>query len=386
MCPVGWFGVHFGFSGGDMEKIMQTVANISTVLDEIAPCKLAADWDNVGLLIGDKTRQIKGLMLCIDLTEAVLEEAIAAGANMIMAYHPPIFNKISTLTPDSIVFKAIEAGVAVYSMHTALDCAVGGTNDTLAELIGLEKLAPLDRATGQNRVKIVTFASTANTSEIMEAGFRNGAGVIGDYVDCSFVAHGIGTFCGGEYSSPAIGEPGMHEAVEESRIEMVCDEAVAPAVVDAISRAHDYEEPSIDVIKLVDMNVNIGMGRIGELAKSASLDDILKKLKENAGLAGAMVADVGHKKHSKVAVGVGACGGFWKNAKAQGATLFITGEMRHHDALAAKAAGVSVICMGHSNSERPTLPVLADRVKAEFPMMEISVSQNDADPFEIKSI
>jgi dinuclear metal center YbgI/SA1388 family protein len=199
------------------------VRNIQRVLESVAPLAYAESWDNVGLLIGDPASRVRKLMLCIDLTEAVLAEALAAKATMVMAYHPILFKDLKKLTADAapVVYRAARKGIAVYSMHTALDVAPGGTNDVLADVLGLADVRPLEATMQQGRCQIVTFVPADELDAVATAAFDAGAGVIGNYHDCSFVVHGLGTFCGNDETHPTVGQAGRHEAVEEMRVEMV---------------------------------------------------------------------------------------------------------------------------------------------------------------------
>ena len=363
------------------------VRNIQRVLESVAPLAYAESWDNVGLLIGDPASRVRKLMLCIDLTEAVLAEALAAKATMVMAYHPILFKDLKKLTADAapVVYRAARKGIAVYSMHTALDVAPGGTNDVLADVLGLADVRPLEATMQQGRCQIVTFVPADDLDAVATAAFDAGAGVIGNYHDCSFVVHGLGTFCGNDETHPTVGQAGRHEAVEEMRVEMVAPVALASEICQAIRTAHSYEKPVVDVYPLLEYPAGFGMGRVGRLGKPIRQDTLVTKIKKALSLTGVQVAQAGQKDRriGTVAVGAGSCGSLWKKALAAGAGLYLTGEMRHHDALAAQAAGLTVVCTGHSNSERITLTHLAQRLEQACPTLEIQLARADRDPFRI---
>lgn len=364
------------------------VREVCGVLNEIASPVLAAEWDNVGLLIGDPKARADKLLLCIDLTEDVLAEAIRLKAKMVMAYHPVIFKGIKRLTTDSasVAYAATRAGLAVYSMHTALDAAVGGTNDVLADVLGLSDRRPLVSVFAGGRCKITVFLPADELSTVANAAFNAGAGIIGDYHDCSFFCQGIGTFFGGEGTAPAAGQAGQHEAVEEVRLEMVAPRSKVVAVCQAIRQVHSYEEPVIDVYPLEDVPVaaEVGMGRVGRLAKPAKLPVVINRIKKALGVKKILLAgEAGDRQIGTAAVAAGAAGSIWRDAAAAGASLYLTGEMRHHDALAAAAAGLSVVCVGHSHSERLTLEHLAKRLAKELPKVKTILSKEDRDPFEV---
>lgn len=364
------------------------VRDICNVLGKIAPLSLAAEWDNVGLLVGDPRTAVRKLLLCIDLTPEVLAEAVRAKAQMIMAYHPPIFKNISRVTADAspVVYQVARKGVAVYSMHTALDAAVGGTNDVLADVLDLHDRKPLEPAFDQDKCKIVVFLPAEDLPAVASAAFAAGAGVIGEYHGCSFMGHGVGTFCGSEHANPTRGRAERHEALEETRLEMVAPKSRLATVTQAIRDAHSYEEPAIDVYPLLDTPTDLGLGRVGRLAKPATLETIIRRIKKALGVPRVLLAGDGDMKKRRIgiaAVAAGSAGSVWKSAAAAGATLYLTGEMRHHDALAAAQADMNVVCVGHSHSERIALKRLADRLSADRPKLNVALAQSDRDPFTI---
>ena len=360
------------------------VQDVIKSLENIAPPQLAQRDDNVGLLLGDASADVRALMLCVDLTAPVLAEA--AGVQMVMAYHPPIYKSVSRVTAAAspVLYAALRRGLAVYSVHTAFDIAPGGTNDALAEAAGLAAVRPLEPATGQGQCKIVAFVPPEDLSRAADAAFSAGAGRIGNYHDCAFFVHGIGAFCGGPGSHPTLGKPGRHEVNEEMRLEVISPRSCAPAVCAAIRDAHSYEEPAIDVYPLEDLPEGCGLGRIGRLARPASISGVIARIKRAAGVRNVLVASAASKGAiTTVACAAGSCGSLYRAALAAGAQLYITGEMRHHDALAASAAGMTVVCLGHSNSERPALASLAHRLKAQLPKLKVTLSKADRDPFVV---
>ncbi|MHC4990823.1 MAG: Nif3-like dinuclear metal center hexameric protein, partial [Planctomycetota bacterium] len=204
------------------------VADVAGALEQIAPLTYAADWDRVGLLLGTNDDPVSCAMLTIDLTEPVLTEAIAASADLVVAYHPPIFDPLTTVTDRSprerIVLQAARAGLAIYSPHTALDAARGGINDWLAESLGsgdVRALESHESLPSAEQCKIVTFCPADAADRVRKALATAGAGRIGDYQLCSFEIRGHGTFLGGEGTSPSVGVAGRLERVEEVRLEMV---------------------------------------------------------------------------------------------------------------------------------------------------------------------
>ena len=239
-------------------KRSATVGDVTGVLDEIAPPALAQSWDNVGLLVGDRDAPCRSMLCCIDLTPSVLDEAIASRCDLILAYHPPLFQPITRLLADSagtdaIVHRAIAAGIAIYSPHTALDAAAGGANDVLAGLCGLRDIEPFEYVdSGEPRCKLVTFVPPAQLEQIALDLFAAGAGRIGDYEQCSYRLIGEGTFFGTEQTNPRLGKRGRLEKVTETRLEMVIPRTCVAAAVRALHDNHSYEEPAYDFVKIED--------------------------------------------------------------------------------------------------------------------------------------
>jgi dinuclear metal center YbgI/SA1388 family protein len=363
---------------------------------------LAQEWDNVGLLIGDAQASTGRLLLCIDLTAPVLAEAKALGAGMVMAYHPVIFKPVAKLTASAapVAYAAARAGLAVYSMHTALDAASEGTNDVLAEVLGLTDCRPLEPAVRKGQCKIVVFVRPEDMSTVADAAFAAGAGRIGHYDRCAFFGHGVGTFHSGMGTHPAVGLPGRQEATEEMRLEIVAPRSAAAAVCQAVRAVHSYEEPAIDVYPLEDYPAGCGIGRVGRLARPAGAATVIARIKKALGLERLWVAcgtpALGCVSGGRTGPGpsrgrlchiaaccAGSCGSLAGVAARAGAQLYLTGEIRHHDALSAAAAGMTVVCVGHSNSERPALERLAARLSLLRPKLDVVLSKQDKDPLEI---
>lgn len=374
---------------------MQTkLSSIIQSLDIIAPLRFAEHWDNVGLLIGDPNATITRALLAIDYTRDVAYEARALGCELVIAYHPPIFTPLKRLVAHSLAYDAIRDGVAIYSPHTALDVANGGTNDVLADVLGLYDVIPLRRAKNlvsgiDDDVKLVVFVPEKDVDVVCGAMFAAGAGVIGKYSSCSFRSRGTGTFFGEDGARPAVGEIGRLESVDEVRVEMVVPTARIEPVIDALKRTHPYEEPAYDVVRVAPRHqrsstneMNRGMGRIGTLPTIARTD-LIARAKERLGATHLLVAGPTSGTVSRAAVGAGACGDLVDDVIAQNSDFYLTGEMRHHDALKAAAAGITVVCALHSVSERVALPGLRARILEHHPELDTVLSLRDRDPFMV---
>ena len=370
---------------GKRGTVQVRLADVCRALEETASLRLAQDWDNVGLLAGDENATVKRVLLCIDLTEPVVEEAIARKADLVMAYHPPIFRPISRLhghsrETDAHVFRCVAAGIAIYSTHTALDAAQGGTNDVLAGLCGVKLTHPLEYGPADPpRCKVVVFVPPDSADKVAEAMFAAGAGHIGDYEMCSYRLAGEGTFRGAESTKPTIGRAGQFERVAELRIESITPKHAVPGVVEAIRRAHPYEEPAFDVYPL-DAEPIGGIGRYGNLPKPTTLGALARRLKRVTSAGCAQIVGEPTRRVTRAVVCVGAAGSLPFKLPVGEGDVIVTGEIRHHDALTINRHGAGAIALGHWASERPALGPFAERLVSLVPSLEVQVSSADHDP------
>jgi len=390
------------------DALRMLIADLVAAVEHIAPSRYAESWDNTGLILGDRARPIDGpVLLAIDFSPAVCEEAVKLRASAIIAYHPPIFSPIRRLTGESprgaALLRAAASSIAVYSPHTALDAAPGGIADWLLDC-ALHDAPPAtvsrtDPKNPQRRAlvphgssdparthKLVTFVPAEPPGlieAIREALAKAGAGRIGEYDSCSFNVRGTGTFRGSEKSNPALGERGRLESVEELRLEMVCPARALPDVIAALRRAHPYEEPAFDVYRLEPApEAAVGAGRIGTLGAPCDLKSLAARIRRNLGVGAVQVADAGGARDaiSRVAVCPGSGSALLAASADAGAQVFITGEMKHHDVLEALDRGVSVILAGHTETERGYLPHLGAALGARLPGARWIVSAADRAP------
>ncbi len=362
------------------------------VLEALAPLRYAESWDKVGVQVEGKKRRIRQAYLTIDLTREVVEEVVAAGADAIVSYHPFIFEPLAALRRDDAkegsVLTLVEKGISVYSPHTALDAAPAGINDWLAEAFPKAKTEPLlaafEHRQGQE-MKLVVFTPKTAVSVLREALGDLGLGVIGLYDLCSFGVEGTGSFRGAPECRPAVGESGRLEEVEEVRLEMVMPRRLMKEAVHVIRRLHPYEEPAFDVYELAPPPMNdVGVGRLVRLARPVTLSTVVRRVKEHLGLTHLRVAESreGAKKISTVALCAGAGGSVLAGAAAD---LWLTGEMRHHDVLAATQSGIHVILSEHTHTERGYLPRLRSRLEAACEeRVRWVISQRDVSPLRIR--
>ena len=379
-----------------LPRMSQTLAEVTALLEQLAPLHLSEEWDNTGLLLeppGAAARPIERAFLCVDLTEIVLDEALERGADFLIAYHPPLFRGLKRLrasrAEERVLLRALTAGLSVYSPHTALDAAAGGVNDWLARAFGSGRCTPLvtpPAATTLDEFKLVVFVPRAALGALRGALSRElGAGTIGNYTECSFELDGQGSFFGNEAADPRVGKRGNLEFVAETRLEMRCPAAARRDLARVIAAHHPYEEPAWDLYPLAaPSRTDVGAGRLLELETPISLGEAVARLKTHLALRTLRVGTAGtHAAGApirRIAVCAGAGGSLFDRAGA-GAELFVTGEMRHHDVLAKLRAGSSVILSEHTHTERGYLPEFAGRLASlSEGRLAVLVSERDADP------
>jgi len=357
-------------------------------METIAPTALAQEWDNVGLLAGDLQAAVRRVMLTIDLTGPVVDEAVRRKIDLILSYHPPIFKPIRSLRApgcgmESLVFWCIRKGVAIYSPHTALDAADGGTNDALAQLCGIYQTEPLEYvdAPKPDECKFVVFVPPQHLEKVADAIFEAGAGQIGDYSRCSFRTPGEGTFFGGRTTNPAVGHRGRMESVEEVRLESLVRTTDLPKVIHAMRLVHPYEEPAFDIYPLKPGPVR-GIGRCGKLSQTTTLEKLARRLQFQTKAKGVQMVGRPKQPVDFVVIVAGAAGSLPFRIPLSDRHVIITGEIRHHDALTIGRYGCSAIALGHWASERSVLKLLVLRLGELLPELSLSISSADRDPFD----
>lgn len=393
------------------------VGALAGAMESVAPRRLAESWDNVGLLLGDASAPCSRVLATIDLTGTVLQEALDLQVDAIVAYHPPIFEPLKRLCASDakqrLLLETAQAGIALLSPHTALDAARGGVNDWLAEGVAgswkeveraknYEPLRTSASVPGGEAFKVVVFVPNDAAASVRDAMAEAGAGVIGRYDRCSTMAPVIGTFRGLPDSRPTIGEVGRIEEVAEIRLEMVAGKERLAWVLAAMRAVHPYETPAFEVHGLAARpSLDEGQGRLIALRSPATTRQIAARLKKHLGVRRIEVAGDGGSggAHGGGATRVGATGNHGKDtlheriglcagagyqlaadAFARGATLFVTGEARHHDQLACVERGASLLLAGHTNTERGYLPRMCERLAALLPGVSFTCSREDAHP------
>lgn len=363
-----------------------TVRDVAQALDRIAPPELAAEWDNVGLLAGRMEWPARRALLAIDLTDAVAREALGKRADLLVVYHPPIFKGIRSVSPAAdgptgLLADLLAVRVSVIALHTALDAAVDGTNDALLDAFETVARRPLTPIIETDReYKLVVFVPPREADRLRRALSAAGAGVIGHYRECSFELAGRGTFRGDQFTRPTVGRKLALERVDELRLEMVVPRRKIGDVVRALYAAHSYEEPAFDLYPVHNAAQRgaAGMGRVGQLKRPLRGRALLRRLAQIADISCATV--VGDLKRSFSSV-TAAAGSFGVRSFRDPASLVVTGEFKHHDALELLRRNVTAICLGHYASERPVLTSLRARLRKSVKGLQAAIARSDRSPF-----
>lgn len=357
-------------------------------MEEWAPPALAEPDDKIGLQIGSMSSEVTRIAVALDVTEAVVHEAVERGAELIVAHHPIIFRPLAAIRTDrpdgELIRTLLTRGISVFAAHTNLDVAVGGVNDLLAEALGLEGTKPLKRTAAETLYKLVVYVPSSHRDAVADAVFEAGAGHIGAYSHCGFSAEGTGTFLPEDGAKPYIGRAGALERVEEIRFETVVPEGRRAAAVAAMKKAHPYEEVAYDVFRLDVPGTAYGLGRIGRLPEPMPLKAFAEHAKNAFGVPSLRYVGDGAKPVQRIAVLGGSGRSFVKHALSAGADAFVTGDLDHHTAHDAWASGLALVDPGH-HIEQIMKGAVAERLRgraaSEGAAVDVYASNLSTEPF-----
>ncbi|MBR9997794.1 MAG: Nif3-like dinuclear metal center hexameric protein [Cyclobacteriaceae bacterium] len=360
---------------------MVKIKDIMNFLEEIAPLSYQEDYDNSGLIVGDETQELKGILVCLDSTEEVIDEAINHRYNLVIAHHPIIFGGLKKITGSNYVeraiIKAIKQDIAVYAIHTNLDNVKQGVNKKIAEMLDLvdpEILSP-----GQNKLmKLVTFIPKTHTDQVLEKIHQAGAGKIGDYDHCSFRVNGTGRFKPGENADPYIGTKDLLEEVNEDRVEVIFPAFKKNEVLAAMNDSHPYEEVAYYLHELANLSGDTGSGMIGNLQNEMQPLEFLDFLKKKMSLNSVRYTP-SKKGIKKVAVCGGAGSFLLPKAIKSGADVFITADMKYHDFFDGDGKTM-IIDIGHYESEQFTKELIYGLLSKKFSNIALRLSEVNTNP------
>lgn len=360
------------------------IREIVSALERFAPLPLQDGFDNAGLQIGLTEAETTGALLCLDVTEAVVDEAVGLGCNLIISHHPLIFKGYKSITGkdyvERCILKAIKNDIVIYSAHTNLDNSTGGVNFKIAEKIGLTDVRILEPKE-ESLLKLVIFVPQVQADEVRKALFDAGCGNIGGYDSCSYNIEGEGTFRAGEGTNPFCGTVGSLHTEKETRIETILPAYKKAIVTEILLAAHPYEEPAFDFYPLKNSWMQSGAGVIGILTQPETELNFLKRIKETF--------KVGCVRHSiptgRLIRYVSLCGGagsfLLPKAIACGADVFLTGEIRYHDYFGHENE-ILMAEIGHYESEQYTKEIFYSILKKKFPNMRIHLSKINTNPIK----
>ncbi|MEN8230166.1 MAG: Nif3-like dinuclear metal center hexameric protein [Bacteroidota bacterium] len=357
---------------------------ITRALENLAPLSFQESYDNSGLQVGDPEMEVNGILITLDVTEQVLQEAEDLGFNLVISHHPVIFEGLKSITGRSaserIVKQAIQKEIAIYSGHTNFDAIVGGVNSTMAHRLGLVNQKILDPMSGQLK-KLVVFVPGEHLKAVRSAMFEAGAGHIGAYDRCSFNLEGKGTFRGLEGTDPYVGEPGEMHQEPEVRVETIVPAPLTGKVVRAMVDAHPYEEVAYDLYPLDNKFDQGGMGMLGELEDPMDEEVFMSMIKERFGVSVIRHSALLGKPVKSVALCGGAGSFLLGKAKASGADVFVTGDFKYHQFFDADGK-IVVMDMGHFESEQFTRELFYDLLMKKFPKFAVRLSKIETNPIK----
>ena len=358
------------------------IKDISNVLEEFAPLAFQESYDNSGLLVGNQEWEASAALLCLDVTEEVLEEAISKSCNLIIAHHPLIFGGIKKLNGanyvERIVIKAIQNNIAIYACHTNIDHVKGGVNQKICEKLGLKNLRILSPKNDLYR-KLVTFVPSNHLKAVKSALFAAGAGHIGEYSNCSFSSEGKGTFKASEQADPYVGTPGMDHEEPEVKLETIYPIYVEARVLEALHLAHPYEEVAYDVFDLKNKFGAVGSGMVGELEEEVDAREFLEQIKKQLKADCIRYTVLPNKKVKKVAVCGGSGSFLLKEAIRSGADVFVSSDFKYHQFFDAENKLV-IADVGHYETEQFTSEIFYDIITKKFPTFAVRFSEINTNP------
>lgn len=358
------------------------INDIIQYLESIAPPYYQESYDNAGLITGDKNHELKAVLITLDSTEAVIDEAIEKGANLIIAHHPIIFKGLSKITGSNYVertiIKAIKHDIAIYAIHTNLDNVLNGVNAIICDKLELENTRILRPANNELR-KLVTFIPKEHIEVVRSALFKAGAGHIGKYDCCSFNLNGVGTFRAGENTNPFVGKKNKLHFEDEIRFESIYPKASEKKIVQALINAHPYEEVAYDLYPLENSFEKIGAGMVGELKEEIDSKEFIHSLKIKLNTQMIKYTNPILKTIKKVAVCGGAGSFLLKDAIRQKADIFISGDFTYHEFFDAENK-IIIVDIGHYESEQFTKELIYDILNEKFNNFACFLSEINTNP------
>lgn len=358
------------------------LSKIIECLEAIAPLSYQETYDNAGLIVGHPHQEIKQALISLDCTEAVVDEAIRDGYDLIISHHPIVFKGLKRFNGYSyverVVMKAIQHNIALYAIHTNLDNVLDGVNNKIAEKLKLQKLAILSPKEGLLN-KLAVFVPKSHADQLRTALFAAGAGSIGNYDECSFNTLGIGTFKAGLGADPYVGHIGEQHLQEEEKVEVIYPKQIERKLLIAMYEHHPYEEVAYDIYQLENRYNRVGSGIIGMLKDPLDALDFFAFLKERLKVKVIRHTALSNNKVQRVAVCGGSGGFLLPQAIQQGADIFITADYKYHEFFDAEGK-IVIADVGHFESEQFTQELLLEIIQKKFPNFAVRLTGVNTNP------
>lgn len=358
------------------------IKDITSKLEEWAPLAYQEDYDNCGLLVGDQGQTTRNVLITLDVTEQVIDEAIANDCNLIISHHPLIFGGVNQITPNHWVGrclqKAIKNDVSIYAIHTNLDNIISGVNAKIAEKLQLKDLQILSPKSSTS-FKLVTFVPVENFTDLLNALFAAGAGQVGQYDECSFNVEGVGTFRPNPEANPSIGEPGKRASVTEKRLEVVVPFHLQSTIIGTLKASHPYEEVAYFLTPINNIHTDVGSGIIGNLASKTNAETFLKNLKEQMNLSIIKHTQPISENIERIAVCGGSGSFLLKQAIAQNADVLVSADFKYHDFFESNNE-IMIADIGHYESEVFTKELIYDYLSQKFANIAFHLSEVVTNP------
>ncbi len=361
---------------------MTKIIDVINYLETIAPLAYQESYDNSGLLTGNSQDIVKGVVITLDCTEQVVQEAINKNCNLIIAHHPIVFSSLKKITGatyvERTVINAIKNDIAIYAIHTNLDNTISGVNFQFANKLGLKNLSILNSKLGTLN-KLVSFVPKQNKDQVLDALYKEGAGTIGNYSECSFTTEGIGSFTPNQEANPTIGSKNNAEQVEEIRLEVMFPSHLANKIIATLKKVHPYEEVAYYILSIKNTNQEIGAGLVGEFENKLSITNFLAHLKTTMKLDVIKYTDGFKGSIKKIAICGGSGSFLLQSAIKQNVDAYVSADFKYHEYF--DAENHLMICdIGHYESEVATKDLLYDILSKKFSSFALNLSEIDTNP------
>jgi len=360
------------------------ISEVCKYIETFAPPSLQESYDNAGLIVGNPDAEVTNVLIALDVTETVVNDAIAKNANLIVAHHPVIFKGLKRITgktyTERTVILAIKHDIAIFAAHTNLDSILGGVNTKIAQKLGLQQVKSLSPAAGILN-KIVVFVPQNSADNVRQAMFDAGAGHIGNYDNCSYNTEGFGTFRGNENANQFVGTPGELHREPEVKIETIVPNYLTDNVITRMTEAHPYEEVAYDVYALQNSFANVGTGIIGELSVPMSETDFMLFLKKTFQVPVIRHTELLGKSIKKVALCGGSCSFMLNNAIRSGADVYISADFKYHEFFDADGK-ILITDIGHFESEHYTKEIFYEILSKKFHTFASYLSEINTNPIK----